>query len=255
MRVDTPSILSLAVGALLSWAPPAMAGAAAPEATLPEPGAEAGSAFSGELSLGYDTFYIFRGEELFEEVSWRQVMLSMALSDSLSFTLTTWNATAAADNYIELDFLPTLTWDAGFAEFTAGFAHYNFLRGAFGGGEGMATEREANLSVAKSFGIFDTSLLAVYNFNRDAVYYEAGVGTSIGLSKFASLVPSVNVGYSSEYFGADGLSHVLLTLSLPLQLTETATLTPYLAGNIPLNMLDEIQDPELFGGVAFAVSF
>lgn len=79
---------------------------------------------------------IFSGGELFEQVSWRQVMLSVALSDSLSFTLTTWNATAEADRSVELDFLPTLTWDAGFAEFTARFAHYNFLRGAFGGGEG-----------------------------------------------------------------------------------------------------------------------
>jgi hypothetical protein len=54
--------------------------------------------------------------------------------------------------------------------------------------------------VAKSFGIFDTSLLAVYNFNRDAVYYEAGVGASIELSKFASLVPSVAVGLQCGIF-------------------------------------------------------
>lgn len=40
----------------------------------------------------------------------------------------------------------------------------------------------------------------------------------------------------------------------PLQLRETATLTPYPAGKIPLDMLDEIQDPERFGGVAFAGS-
>lgn len=48
-------------------------------------------------------------------------------------------------------------------------AGYNFLRGAFGGGGGMSTEREANLMVAKTFGILDINLLAVCNFNRDAV--------------------------------------------------------------------------------------
>lgn len=34
---------------------------------------------------------------------------------------------------------------------------------------GMSTEREANLMVAKTFGILDINLLAVCNFNRDAV--------------------------------------------------------------------------------------
>jgi hypothetical protein len=46
-----------------------------------------------------------------------------------------------------------------------------------------------------------------------------------------------------------------LTLGLPLKLTETATLTPYIAANLPLEVLEADQDAEMFGGVALAVSF
>ena len=228
---------------------------AAKSLQMPPPVAEAESAFSAEVSLGYDTFYIFRGEELFEQVVWSQVEMNFALSDTLTFTLTPWFLSALDDDCTELDILPSLTWDAGFAEFIAGYAGYIYPRGSLGGNEGINDEHEANLSVANTFGLFEVSTIAAYNFDREATYLEAAVGASFELGSTALLEPSVAVGYSSDYFNADGFTHVLLTLSMPIKVTETATLTPYLAGNIPLKVLEENQDSEIFGGVALAVSF
>jgi hypothetical protein len=116
-------------------------------------------------------------------------------------------------------------------------------------------EHEASLGVAKTLGIFDVGVLAAYNFDRDGTYLEASVGASFERCEGAALEPSVAVGYSSNYYEDDGFTHVLLTLGLPLKLTETATLTPYIAANLPLEVLEADQDAEMFGGVALAVSF
>jgi hypothetical protein len=225
-----------------------------PVAPAPPPPVEE-SPFSAELSVGYDTFYIFRGEELFEQVVWGQVEMSYALTDTFSVSLTPWYLSAIDDDYTELNILPSLTWDAGFAEITAGYAGYVYPRGSWGGNEGIDDEHEANLGLSRSFGILEAGLFAAYNFDREATYLEASVGTSFELGSAVSLETSAAIGYSADYYGVDGFTHVLLTVALPVQLTETATLTPYIAGNLPLEVLNDFQDNEVFGGVALAVSF
>ena len=222
---------------------------------LPLPPVEAAEAFSAVPSVGYDTFYIFRGEQLFEQVAWGQIELSLALGESLSLTLTPWYLVALEDDYTELDILPSLTWDAGVVQLTAGYAGYFFPRGAFGGTEGIGDEHEANFMVSKTIGLVDASTMIVYNFNRDGFYFEGKLGTSVALGEAVSLDPSVTVGYGANYFAQDGFTHALLTLAMPVTLSETVLVTPYLAGNIPLAAFDENQQPELFGGIALAVSF
>lgn len=248
-----PSIATLAAAVFLPLASSSFAGTPAPGPT-PPPVEEEGI-LSAEVSVGYDSFYIFRGEELWEQVVWGQVEIGIALTDSLSLTLTPWYLSATDDDFTELDLLAGLSYDAGFAEFTAGYAGYLYPRGSFGANEGIDDEHEASLAVTKTFGIFEVNTLAAYNFDRDGTYLEAGVGASFELCETVALEPSAAVGYSANYYAEDGFTHVLLTLALPVKLTETATLTPYLAGNIPLEVLEENQDAELFGGVALAVSF
>ena len=248
-----PPIATLVSLVLLPLMLPALAGT--PAAVPAPPVVVEESAFSAQVSLGYDTYYIFRGEELFEQVVWGQVEMNFALSDTLTLSLTPWFLSALNDDYTELDVLPSVTWDAGFAEFTAGYAGYIYPRGSFGGNEGIDDEHEANLTVAKTVGIFEVSTMAAYNFDRDGTYLEAGVGASFELCAAASLDPSVSVGYSSNYYDEDGFTHVLVSLAMPIKVTATATLTPYIAGNIPLEVLEENQDAELFGGVALGVAF
>lgn len=61
MIIQRTTILLSVLGALLAWALPAMAGSAEPVPAPPEAREEEVSVFSGEVSLGYDTSYIFRG--------------------------------------------------------------------------------------------------------------------------------------------------------------------------------------------------
>ncbi len=246
------NLTCLSLAALLGSLSAVSAGTPAAPA-LPAVSAE--PAFSAVPGLGYDTFYIFRGEELFEQVMWGQVEFSYALTDKLSFGFTPWYLTGLNDDYTELDLLPSFTYDAGFAELTLGYAGYFYPRGSFGDNEGIDDEHEITFTVSKSSGVFETSLLTAYNFDRDGTYLEAKIGASFELCKSAALDPSVALGYSSHYFAEDGFTHVLLSLAMPVKLCANATLTPYVAGNIPLEVLDESQDAELFGGVSLTVNF
>jgi hypothetical protein len=215
--------------------------------------AESGPEF--EVSLGYDTNYIFRGEELFKDTAWGQLDAAFNLSSNTSLSFMGWYADAINADYNELDIHADLNVDAGFAQFSAGYASYIYPRGALGDNEGIGSEDEAVLSVSKSIGKVDLSVLAAYNFDREGTYFEFSAGTSIPVVSKLSLDPSVVLGYSSGYFAQNGLTHVLLTLAAPISLTDSITLKPYIAGNIPLSVLDENQDARFFAGVALSFSF
>ena len=244
-----------AVAAATLFACPGGASAGSPAKGTAALAPEAESPLSIEVSFGYDTFYIFRGEELFEQVVWGQVEIDFALNDQFSLTLTPWYLHALEDNFTELDILPSVTYSGGFADLTLGYAGYIYPRGAFGGHEGIDDEHEINLTLEKTLGIFQLITLAAYNFDREGTYLEASLGASFAFCKAAALVPSIAVGYSSNYFAEDGFTHALLTLALPVQFSERTSVKPYVAGNIPMAVLDKGQEAELFGGVAFALSF
>ncbi|MNC97153.1 hypothetical protein D3C83_147140 [compost metagenome] len=53
-----------------------------------------------------------------------------------------------------------------------------------------------------------------------------------------------------------GFNHIKEGVSLPIKLTSTATLTPYIAGNIPIDSLeDNGEDDQVYGGISLSVSF
>jgi hypothetical protein len=77
-----------------------------------------------------------------------------------------------------------------------------------------------------------------------------------------SIVPAVKLGYGfTNYytFGGhqSGLTHVIPTVSAPIKLTKSATLTPYVAYNMSLTTrhFNNTQDSEVFGGVKLGVTF
>jgi hypothetical protein len=76
------------------------------------------------------------------------------------------------------------------------------------------------------------------------------------------LVPGAGIGYAIDYswhvagLQADGFTAINLSLALPIKLTKNAVLTPYIAGNLPVDALDDAgEDAIVFGGVKLSVSF
>ena len=102
-----------------------------------------------------------------------------------------------------------------------------------------------------------------------------GFAKSFALSDDVGLDFSVSTGYSIDNYYTVGsfnaptgpnasnydFTHTLISLALPIQLTETASLTPHVTANLSHDARDAINsgvnrgDSEVYFGASFAVSF
>jgi hypothetical protein len=247
------------------------------------------------LEVGYDSRYYFRGLWFADNTVWAGLSLSVPLTEQLSLGLgALYTTTLRTDDpfnpgsddfeYSELDLSASLTYDAGFAKFGLVYTHYEFLDGysgrnaAFGGRYlagsefGESGAEEVGLTIALPLGPVNFYSGAFYDFSVGGMYLESGIDYPIEITSWLSLVPAVKAGYGFDYytgvdpFGAgtsfggahrDGFTHLGLSLSAPIKLTRTATLTPYVAYNISgrarraLNQTDN----EIYGGVKLGVTF
>ncbi len=247
------------------------------------------------LEVGYDTRYYFRGLWFADNTVWTGLNLSIPLTEQLSLGLgalyTTTVETPATGgggvagrgdfDYSELDLSASLTYDAGFAKFGLVYTHYEFFDSFSGSNFGapngagelnvMGVE-EVGVTVASSVGPVNLYGGFYYDFTIGASYAEVGADAPIEITSWLSLVPAVKLGYGfTNYYTAipangvlttgpshqSGLTHVIPSLSAPIKLTKTATLTPYIAYNISLDTrhFNNTQDSEIFGGVKLGVTF
>ena len=288
--VITKSALVLAACASLN----AFAGTSAPsgkggKAVIP-PVEEDGALFDtlgATLEVGYDTRYYFRGLWFADNTTWAGLSLSVPLTEQLSLgfgalytsTVDTLVNDLGNDDildYSELDLSTSLTYDAGFAKIGLVYTHYEFFdtfsgrtaNGSFASTNetGLNSAEEVGLTVATSVGPVNLYGGYYYDFTIGASYAEIGADSPIEITSWLSLVPAVKLGYGfGDYYTAfnvagsddDGLTHVIPSLSAPIKLTKTATLTPYVAYNMSLTTrhLNNSQDNEIFGGVKLGVTF
>jgi hypothetical protein len=261
-------IASLALGTA------ALAGtsAATGKGTVAPAPAPAASPFSGSVTLGYDSSYITRGLNYGDNFINGAVDLNYALSDKLTLNLNAWYGVLAEDSqlsvpntsYNELDLYGALLYNAG--PVTLGptvkwFKYHN-------GGElavGIDEQLEFGLVAMTKVAMFDVTASGAYDIEAETWYFDLTASTSIKLTENISLVPGACVGYGDFYnLGAiNDFNHVGVFLKLPIALTDTVTLTPYVAGNFPLEAVDVIGaavptaslDNEIFGGVSLNVKF
>jgi hypothetical protein len=282
--VITKSALVLAACASVS----AFAGTSAPAKGVTPPIEEGGALFDtlgATLEVGYDSRYYFRGLWFADNTTWAGLSLSVPLTEKLSLGFgalytstvdTLVNVAGAGEetlDYSELDLSASLTYDAGFAKLGLVYTHYEFFdtfsgttnpTGAFGAGElGVGGVEEVGATIATSVGPVNLYGGFYYDFTIGASYAEIGADAPIAINSWLSLVPAVKAGYGfTNYYTIpggrqSGLTHVIPSLSAPIKLTKTATLTPYVAYNISLDTrhLNNTQDSEFFGGVKLGVTF
>ncbi len=245
------------------------------------------------LEVGYDTRYYFRGLWFADNTTWAGISLSIPLTEQLSLgfgalytstvdTLITDGAGLQQEmDYSELDLSTSLTYDAGFAKFGLVYTHYEFFdgfsgvipAGRVGAGElNVGSSEEVGLTVATSVGPVNLYGGYYYDFTIGASYAELGADSPIEITSWLSLVPAVKIGYGfGSYYtsnvnvvgvlvnrgSASGWTHFVPSLSAPIKLTKTATLTPYVAYNVSMNTrhFNNSQDSEIFGGVKLGVTF
>ncbi len=277
--VITKSALVLAACASMN----ASAGTTSGKAPAPAPEPESGALFDtpgATLEVGYDTRYYFRGLWFADNITWAGLNLSVPLTEQLSLgfgalytsTVDTPVTGGGSFDYSELDLSSLLTYDAGFAKFGLVYTHYFFFDTFSGsvngvplsGGElGVKGVNEVGMTVAASAGPVNFYGGFYYDFTIGASYAEVGADLPIEVTSWMSIVPAVKLGYGfSNYYtipgtSQSGLTHVIPSISAPIKLTKTATLTPYIAYNVSLTTrhANNTQDSEIFGGVKLGVTF
>jgi len=238
---------TLGCAAILAAAP-----VKAGEPVVPAP-APASSEIGAEVSVGYDTHYIFRGFNIGENLIWAGVDLGVPISDGLSLNLGTWYGSLAEDSYDELNLLAGLSYQVGSIELGVGAIWYYFPQGSNGGTRGIDDALELGATVGTSVGPVDLGLGYYYDLEEEGSYIELGASTTIKISDKIGLVPATSISYADDYFGVNGFNAVGARLSLPIALTDRATLTPYIAATWEID--GSGQDDEVYGGVSLSVSF
>ncbi|MGI9242456.1 MAG: TorF family putative porin, partial [Verrucomicrobiales bacterium] len=200
----------LSAGALLE--------AQAGEPVEPVTVVEAEPVFSGSISGGYDSTYVFRGVDFGSDAIWTGIDMNLAMTESLNLNFGAWyiNPTGGGADNDELDLYAFLTQSIGDFEIGLGFTEYLFP-------EAGGDVPEAALSLGYSLASVDLGFLYAYDFEADGSYLELNAGYSIELSDRISLDLGTGIGYGDQYYGVSGFNHVFVTASLPIAITETLT--------------------------------
>lgn len=249
-------ILAIALMAVASGS--AFAGVAAKNPKAPAEIAPVDDSLGISLSVGYDSKYIFRGVDFGDHLIWTSLSVPIKLTDKLTFTFAPWYGNIADGEYDELDLVAGLTYDLGFGTIGVGYTWYYFPFSGFDTNEPNITFQTCLCEVGGCklnwFAGAFCDLEA--NNGTEGWYFETGLNTTIKINDTVSLVPEARVTYAEDYYGVSGFNNILLKLGAPIALTKTATLTPYIAGSIAIDGLEEVgQDSELIGGVSLTVTF
>ena len=200
-----------------------------------------------EVSVGYDTDYMFRGVNLGEDLLWSDVNVSTSLSDGLDLGVGAWYANVADDaGNDELDIYAGLSTSMGDISLDLGATYYYYPDPV--AGEGTL---EFGVGFGTSAGPFDLSLGLYYDIDLEAAYYEVGAATSFDLTD----TMAVDVGGAIGNFDGDTLTALTFTIGVPITLSDSASLSPYVGVNIPLDDFEDVEDDTIYSGLSLTVGF
>jgi len=231
----------------------------------------------GELSVGYETDYVFYGVRFARDSVWTDVNYTF---DNLAVPVTVgaWylngiNGGGAGYDEVDLYVDFELGTFAGF-DFNLGYYHYAFPEFRSNvtpsGGYG-----EAYLDISLSLGFIDLAYSAIQSFGGRGTaagwFHEFGVEKTFELCDSAAIVLGAGVGYSDGYYDSatfglasdSGWNHYYVKASMPIELNCRTTLPPYIGYNGATSgmIADGIdvglgpQSDILHGGVSLTVSF
>jgi hypothetical protein len=276
--MNNKTTLSLLSGALLSGA--AFAG------PVVAPVVEAEPCFEGSLYAGAHSDYIFRGARLGAPL----IDAGLDLSKSawgLDFAVGAWyggfkeTATGSDLNVQELDLYAEVSKDLNWFRLTTGVIHYNYFGGIGDDVQGLANRNgvalgqdlldlndatELYFAVSKDF-CWGVSAAYTYFLNVTSTDKYDNDGYSVAtLAKDDLFIDGLSFTNDLGYYVEKGqLSHNTSTLGYDWDITENATLTPYLAYTWELDYYDSQAAPvntyglgeqnRFHGGVSVSVSF
>lgn len=191
----------------------------------------------GEISVGYETDYLFKGIRFARDSAWGDVNYTF---DGLPVPVTmgAWylngisgSAVGAGLDELDLYMSADLGTFAGF-DFTLGYTHYFFpeFRSNVAplGGYG-----ELNFGISRTVGPVDLyyamdCAFGGGGFAPQGWYHEVGAGKSFSLTDSIALNLSAGVAYTDGYWGPTNWNNYYARAALPITLNCRTTLTPYI---------------------------
>jgi len=213
---------------------------------------------NASVAVGYNTSYIFRGVNYGDNQVTAQVDYAI-VGTPLAVGVWYGNPTDGRGNnpggQDELDIYATLSHSFGAVDAWIGYTAY--LYPETGGGRlGQGSTNEVGTGIGAAAGPIDLALSAYYDLDIEGWYIDLTAGHSFEINDMISLDLSAGISYQVDYnTSGSEFNSVLLVASLPIALTDSATLTPYIAGNFALDAIDSYQDDQVFGGISLSVTF
>lgn len=226
------------------------------EVATPQPEVtEEESWFSGSLTAGWDSTYIFRGANISNDDDLVWTNLAVTLFDTLN--LAAWYASVPGEDFSELDLTASLTYSVGIVDLTAGVIWYYFPDAPE---DAIDDTFEPFVSANVNIGEYvDWFVYGGYDTEDEGWYFYTSVSAGIPVTDWLTLTPLAGIGYGVDYYNDEDsdndFNHVDVRLTASFALTETVTLSPYIAAVFPLEHIDDAQEEELYGGVSLSVSF
>ena len=183
-----------------------------------------------EIHTGYTSEYLFRGLNLGQDLVEVGVDVSTEINN-IGLSAGAWYGSFSSGpnglvDIDELDLYGEASYDFGFLTGAIGYIHYDLLRGG-------ANAQEVYFSVGRDFGFVEASLTYFWDVQTDNDgYMELELSRGFELSSCLTLSCSSKLGYLAE---EGDFVHLTGKVALDYAFTETATLSPFIAGSLGLN--------------------
>jgi hypothetical protein len=221
--------------------------------------------------VGYESEYYFNGRGIAKDLGFASLDWTPQLDNTFSLNLGAWYGNSASEDFSNLNLSAGVSANLG--PVTVGVRYRwidiitppedtpgNILKDSI---------NEIGLTLDSKAGPVNLNGAAYYDDQTDGFYFEFGGNVPIKITEWLRLVPGAAVGLNSDYYGIDGFSHVRVSLAAPIRLTKTATLTPFIAGNLVFDKLKHVSVPggeeeeeeeenypsEVYGGITLTVKF
>lgn len=236
---------AILVASAFSLASPAFAGESTFIATADRPSGNLPGGAYLTVEGGVWSDFIFRGRELGGTSGDARAELIFPLGDSASLSLG--GRYVGGDDYEQSE---------GFAAVQQGFGAVTLAAGYRFLGMDAEDRHELGLMLAMELGGLDWMLAFFHDTEFSGEYIELAARKSWTLSEPVSLGLGGGISFASDYWvPGSGFNHAFLRLEIPVAVREGVKLTPWIAGNFPVDQLDDIQSNEVYGGVNLRLDF
>lgn len=178
--------------------------------------------FSADISLGYESMYVFRGIALANSSIQPSVELGYKIFEGAKIYGGFWNSTALkSDETFEVDLYGGVQYEISSFTFDVGYTYYLYPSDSFHTNEIKAGVSYDTSEILGDFNI-SPSVYYYYDFNLEQNYVEVALSHSSPISKwmfgkeYLSWENSVFGGYSKYEDGSYGYAGVSSSLALKL---------------------------------------